>query len=234
MLAGTHPLVVIIIVFHCPWGISVYLPIFCWWLEEDKGGWVNLFCITQIDHGSILLKCLDMTRWALATGDDVSLCWCCCYFLLGWYARRQGLVRLENNLQDMLMFDVDQMIDWWCDYFTCCSGCWVYVLRRKLRFFVGWTSVRAKETKERWRLSFISMLCLISACVTVVASLLVGMNPWWVAVFDNLVNNSKMRGKIIMWTVVNSELWNIFKKNLIRFVCVCDVDSLCVWWTEKQ
>ena len=38
------------------------------------------------------------------------------------------------------------------------------------------------------------MLCLISVSVIAVAVLFVGRNPPWVAVFDNLVNNSKMRG----------------------------------------
>ena len=50
------------------------IPILFWWLEEDKGGWVNLFCITQIDHGSILLKCLDLS-W-IVLGDDVAAFWC--------------------------------------------------------------------------------------------------------------------------------------------------------------
>ena len=68
--------------------------------------------------------------------------------------------------------------------------------------------VRAKETN--YMSCFISMIRLISACVTAVASLLAGRNSRWVAVFDNSVDNSKMR-EVITQIVENSKFKNIFE-----------------------
>ena len=74
-----------------------------------------------------------------------------------------------------------------------------------LRFFVSLVLIRAKETNEWQRLSFSSMLCLISAFVIAVASLFVGRNPRWVAVFGNPVDNSKVREGSACLTVEKSE-----------------------------
>ena len=68
-----------------------------------------------------------------------------------------------------------------------------------------------KKQKKGEDLSFISILCLISACVTAVASLLVGRNPRWIVVSDNPVDNSKMREESACLTVEKSDLETISK-----------------------
>ena len=76
MLAGTHSLPFSGCNYHSiPLSLRYFrIPILFWWLEEDKGGWVNLFCITQIDYWSILLKCLHLF-WTVL-GDDADDLWC--------------------------------------------------------------------------------------------------------------------------------------------------------------
>ena len=91
-----------------------------------------------------------------------------------------------------------------------------------LRLFVSWILIQVKETNERWRLSFISMLRLISTCAIVVASLLVGWNPQWIAVFDNLIDISKRKENHYV-DRQELKIWKQIRKLLIRFLQFCDI-----------